>query len=499
MLLPVALLAASLAGTVSLASTVVGAPALASAEAAVAGEPLYAFNSGLVLTVSASPARGDAVRIETDSGTGGQRWVLSADQTVRPAGNRRLCLDVPGGSYRAGVKLQLWACNGRASERFVTTAPSAHTPVFFLAAAGDRKLCATAPLTAVLDTPEIRVAGHRVRLARCAGAQGQAWSATSLASTVGQFAQFTATDTDDLVVADQGAAGTAAGLDPGTNSLDEQWEATASGGGWLLSPVDDTANCLTIEGTARLTAALRVEPCTGSSAQVFTMIYLRITVQVSYNLFAADDASYCIEPGTASRLYPLSAVLGRCPDTATVQTRFWMVTNTTPLAYTDLDPATTGEFQQFLDEPQTYSNGYAMTADGTKSGSAVSLANPPNAIGQTWTDITPGTLTSGNPDGSISIRPLNELGVCLTVPGGNDTAGQALQVQTCNGGTDQEFTVAQEDDGPDVASFSPYSAPGLCLGPEGSVAAGEPIVLQTCGSPVDPADTWGGWNNWSAW
>ncbi len=81
--------------------------ALASATAAAsAGTPLYAFNSGLALTVSVRPRSGAWVRVEPYRGSAGQRWVVGKYQTLRPAADQNLCLNVPGGRYR-GAKLQL--------------------------------------------------------------------------------------------------------------------------------------------------------------------------------------------------------------------------------------------------------------------------------------------------------------------------------------------------------------------------------------------------------
>jgi hypothetical protein len=469
------------------------AAASRAAHGGVVAEPLYAFNTGRALTAPPGAKRGTLVRVRPYANSPGQQWTV-AHGHVSPASAARLCLDVPGARYKAGTRLRLWTCGHYSSERFETSRPSVHTPVFFLAAAADRQLCVTTQSTVNLQFAQFTAS--TLVLAKCANLQSQAWSTTNVTSAVGQFAQFVFPSwIDDLVTTGSGTPGAYADMRPIGDSLDEEWEVNPIGGGWVFNPVDDTADCLTISGKAHLNAPLVLAACNGSAAQNFTAIYLRITASVSDYLFGADDASYCLEPGKAATLPDLPLVLGPCPNTASVQTYFWMLPDTTSLAYSNLDPATTGEFQQFL---QNGNNQYAMTADGTKSGSGVSLATPPNAIGQTWTDITPGTMSAGNPDGSISIRPLNELSVCLTVPGADLTAGMALSVSTCTGASDQEFlvTMPYPTDGPDFATVSPEAAPGLCVAPQDGLTDGTPIVLVSCGSADD---TWGGWNDWSAW
>ncbi len=474
------------------------APAKAANAAATVGVPLFAFDTGMVLTVPAHPVSGVPVRVAASKSAAGQSWVFGGHQTLRPAADQNLCLNVPGGArYRRG-KLQLWACDGHASERFAVTAPSASSPVFFLAAASGRKLCVSTQSTVNLQSATFTA--RTVVLQRCANLQSQAWATTNVASAVGQFAQFGPRELEDLVAPSLGAPRAQATVAPIGNGLNEEWEVNPRGGGWVFNPVDDTADCLTIDGQPQLNARLVLAACDGSAAQFFVMIYVRITANVSDYLFAVDDARYCLEPGTHGRGPEYPVLLTGCPDTAGAQTYFfWLLPDTTSLAYSNLDPATTGEFQQFLDESQNSGTQYAMTAAGAKSGSAVMLTDTPDDIGQIWTDVTPGTLSAGNADGSISIRPLNEFRLCLTVPQSDFQAGVALQVRTCDGASDQEFsaTMPYPYDGPDVATLSPYSAPGLCIGPQGGVAvAGSAIVLLSCGGS---SDTWGGWNDWSAW
>ncbi|HEY2640975.1 MAG TPA: ricin-type beta-trefoil lectin domain protein [Streptosporangiaceae bacterium] len=67
----------------------------ASAPATTIGAPIWAFNSGQVLTVAQKAGRGAKVRVEPNAGRNGQRWVFGAHGTIRPAENQQLCLNVP--------------------------------------------------------------------------------------------------------------------------------------------------------------------------------------------------------------------------------------------------------------------------------------------------------------------------------------------------------------------------------------------------------------------
>ncbi len=115
------------------------------------------------------------------SGTAGQRWIFGRHQTLRPAANPKLCLNVPGARYRSGAKLQLWTCDGHASERFSTSAPSQHTAVFFVQPAKRTGYCLTS-----LSAPPYE-SGAKVGLAACASLTTRAWSATNLDGVAGFF------------------------------------------------------------------------------------------------------------------------------------------------------------------------------------------------------------------------------------------------------------------------------------------------------------------------
>jgi surface antigen len=65
------------------------------------------------------------------NGTAAQDWIWSSDQTIRPAANTQLCIDVNQGDYSDGSKIQLWTCNGGPNQKwgppggFSTTYPPA--------------------------------------------------------------------------------------------------------------------------------------------------------------------------------------------------------------------------------------------------------------------------------------------------------------------------------------------------------------------------------------
>ncbi len=488
---------ATLASMLATAPYAVPGQASSRSGGAAAGEPLYAFNTGLVLSISQHAGRGAPVRVAKDSDGAGQRWIFAGHSTIRPAANQKLCLNMAS-SRRSGYRLDMSPCTGAASERFITRMPSAHTPVLFISPTGRRSLCVSAQTAVSLYATS--VLSPFARLSPCSSTQGQAWSTSDLATVVGQFSP---DFTHDMIVPDGAAPGVQASLRPVGSGLDEEWVLTAIGAEWTFSPIQDTALCLTIHGPVRLSARLILTACSRSSAQSFVTIDLRFTTTLSYYLFAADNGAHCLGVGHTAKPPRRPLVLAACPNTGSQDatgfspeaTGIWMSPDTTAIAYFWLDPTTTGEFQEFWSDPDTSSNEYGMTADGTASGTPVQLESSVNGITQTWTDIAPGALTAGNPDGSISIRPLNDLHLCLTVAGA-DQVGSELQVQTCDGEGDQEFGAAQADASGE-GWFWPYSAPSLCIGPAGdSATAGETVVLETCGAAVN---TWGSWNDWNAW
>ena len=396
-------------------------------------------------------------------------------------------------TQRSGLRLDMWPCDGAVSERFVRHAPSAHTPVRFLSPRRDTGLCVTAETTNGYFGTQVR--STRVKLSRCAHVDSQAWSTTDLATTVGQFVPDW---THDLAVSGSGHPGAVANVVPMAESLAEQWTLSPSASGVASSPIDDLASCLTAGSPG---AQMTLTGCNGGSAQSIVPIFLGKGFNAAGYVLATDDGSHCLREGKATSRKSPPAVVGACPDLGVVPPPgIW---STEPgRVYNGVLPAASSQFEQFYADPWVDSDLYGMNSTGTASGSAVVLTAD-QAETQIWTDISPGTLQSGNVDGSISIRPLNDLNVCLTVPSADYALGVSLQVQTCSGAADQEFSAVipdiQNTSGP--AQFRPFSATGLCVTPLKGLVDGSPIGLQACntGQVLDQDDLWSGTMSWTPW
>ncbi len=458
-----------------------------------AGQVLYFFNTGLVLTAGQQAKAGATVRVAQVAGRSGQSWILTSQGHLSPASNQKLCLDVATikkGKYR----LDLRQCDGSGSERFVLSAPSAHTPVLFIEPRARKSLCVGAPTKVEFFGTSLQTS--TVGVSQCANDQDQAWSTSNLENVVGQFGRGFASD---LFVPGSGEPGGLASLKFPGNSLGEIWTLTEGLTGMTFSPVENTSSCLTTRGLGR---QLILSQCDGTRAQNILPIPIRPTTSVITYVLGVDTAQHCLVKGTRTRGRPTPVVVGACPDTAFARaTGIWFTG--APAEYNDQIPSIAADFEGFYDEPDQFGNEYGMTVRHTSSGSAVTLAQVTTGIAQTWTDLRPGRTTTANPDGSISIRPLINLTVCLTVPAGKDQAGTLLQVQTCDGAKDQEFsaTIPSVNGLSGPAVFSPFADQGLCLAPRTGVTKGSSIGLETCPAQqtLSQDDTWQGFGSWDSW
>jgi hypothetical protein len=450
-----------------------------SGAAAQAGAPLYAFNTGLVLTVSAKPGRGASVRVTANSGTAGQRWISGRDQTLRPTANQKLCLNVPGAMYRAGAKLQLWTCDGRASERFSTSAPSRHTAVVFVRPATRTRFCLTA-----LAAPPYE-SGARLGLAACAALTTQAWSATNLdgiASDIGDAWGIQAQHPSTA-----GSAVTAA--TPFANQLDWYWTTTNTGASndspVLLHPVEDSALCAGIAGPEARGAQLTLAGCTGSASQQFMGLGLIFNANYTWSYLTTADSAYCVQAAEAGPAAVRPIVLGPC------------VGNNRDLWQTGLG-MTASAFQEIYAGTGTGPGGleFSLQASGSGApGSGVVLARDVQAAAQVWTDLAPGQAqATGNPDGTITLRPLAIEKMCLAVPGGNYAAGVQLTVQTCDGQVDQEFVRGEPVGSIDLVAAGDGQ---FCVAAPAGIAAGNPVELEPCARQDD--QTWSTFFGWYRW
>jgi hypothetical protein len=483
--------AAALAGSLpATATAAVTHPAATAARAAgtaraattSAGQPLYAFNTGLVLTVSARPGRGAAVRVAADASSAGQRWVSGRHQTLRPAASQKLCLNVPGGRYRSGAKLQLWTCDGHRSERFTTSAPSAHTSVLFIRPAARASYCLT-----TLSAPPSE-AGARVGLQACASLTTQAWSRTNLDGVAGTFGD--AWGIQALHPARAGSAVT--GSSRFANQLNQFWISSYTGSAQespvLLHPAEDTALCADLRAPEASGVALDLAHCSGSASQRFTGIGVIFNANYTWSYLTTTDSSFCVQAAASGSASARAIVLGACRGN---NRDLWLTT-------VDVTGGTSGQFQELYAGPETGASAleFSMRVGGNGGvGSGIVLSSDDQAAAQIWTDLTPGqSKAAGNSDGSVTLRPLSDESLCLTVPGGDYAAGVQLTVQTCSGQTDQEFVRGQQYGSIDLVAAG---AGEFCVAAPAGIAAGNAVELEPCAQQDD--QMWSTFFSWYGW
>lgn len=470
------------AAAASLPAAATAAVSAGSAATATAGQPFYAFNTGLVLTVSARPGRGAAVRVAADTGSAGQRWVFGRRQTLRPAANHSLCLNVPGGRFRNGAKLQLWTCNGHRSERFATSAPSGHTQVLFIRPSDGARYCLTA-----LSAPPYET-GARVGLQACASLTTQAWSKTNLDGVAGYFS-----DAFGMQALHPTAAGSAVtGISTFANQLDQFWISRYTGSAdnspVLLQPVEDTALCAALSAPEATGVALDLANCTGSASQQFTGIAVIGNANYTWSYLTTADSSFCVQAAASGSATHRPILLGPCRG------------NNRDLWQTDVDVTggTSGQFQELYAGPGTGATGleFSMQVGGKGgAGSGIVVSSDVQAAAQVWTDLAPGQSKAvGNSDGSITLRPLSDESLCLTVPSGDYAAGVQLSVQACNGETDQEFVRGQQYGAIDLVAAG---AGEFCVAVPAGIAAGRAVELEPCAQQDD--QMWSTFFSWYGW
>ncbi|HEY0718036.1 MAG TPA: ricin-type beta-trefoil lectin domain protein, partial [Streptosporangiaceae bacterium] len=423
-----------LLGAAGLAGPALAQPHASSRVAAAAptATALFAFDSGLVLN-GTSAASGAKIQAGSDHDGPAQRWLLESDGTIRLSADPDICLDVPAFDYASGVQLDAYTCKGSANQQFTRTAPSGSTPILAIRPAARPGLC--------LNVSGGLAAGAAVILYACGAATtnyiNEAWSTTNLAGQVGQVPSAAGFP---LNVAGGGGAGAAAVAWPDSGTLNEYWQSsfvTVSGYGQeaTFQPVYNTAMCLSPQGGESLRAPLVLASCTGAASQAFATPLLN-SVSPAIYFIAAHDARYCLNyKGGAAQGHPaiLYTCVGAPAGNDTWQTSL-NLKSTAAMQFGILglaDGATSGP------EP-------VLDVAGTGSGSSAVIDDfsPAFPASQVWTDLPVTGETSGspaNPDGSISLHPLSDVTLCLTVPGGNDAAGQPLQADTCDGQLDQEF------------------------------------------------------------
>lgn len=110
-----------------------------------------------------STAQGTSMQIWNCNGTASQEWFLTARGEVRSTLAPNLCLDVSNGATTPGTRVQLWECNGTASQKWTLSAAQE------LRSALGSNLC--------LDVDNAGTAiGTRVQLWDCNGTVAQRWT-----------------------------------------------------------------------------------------------------------------------------------------------------------------------------------------------------------------------------------------------------------------------------------------------------------------------------------
>jgi hypothetical protein len=454
-------------------------PAGASVSAVSSAVPLYAFNSGLVLTVSNQAKPGAAVRIAADTGRSGQRWVFASHGTIKPASNGHLCLAVPGTRYRTGTALVVLACNSAADERFTRASPSAHTPVFFVRPAAHSGLCVTD-----LEASGFPQAGDRVGVEHCAALGSQAWSTRNLDGV---------TDTLDNAWAMQALQPTVAGSAvTGANlfadKLGQFWTAKVTGGPQRqfvqLRPVDDAALCLTLSAAEATGVRLILASCDGAANQEFMGIEFFFSVVTPY-FITTPDSRFCLQAAATGPAGTRNIVIARCHG------------NNRDIWTTDVGLVTfaVSEYDELYADSGALE--YSMTVSGHGGpGSGIVVERDTQLAAQVWTEVPPGqSEPQANADGS-TLRPLSDESLCLTVPNAHYAAGVQLTVQTCDGATSQEFLRS----GTAIANSQELIAFGdgqFCVGEPGAVGAGHPVDLEPCNQQANQA--WMQYTDWFGW
>ena len=470
------------------------APAAASSggpSAAAKPVPIYAFNSQWVITTIGRLRAGATVRIAEDSHRPGQRWLLRADGTVRPSASPGLCLTAPSATAaRSRAQFKVRACGG-SSQHFSRRFPAASSPIMFISPRGHAKQCLTVT----------RFASSPIQVAGCRGSEFQAWATSNLADPTSPFFAIAAIGpgfgsalTASLpVTARSGLVVRRQSPNLGQFWISVQVSPTADvGARSTLRPLDDPSLCLTLSGHEAVGVRLRLASCENDlGSQQFIGVQIGFTTAPYWAMLLTSDARYCVtaasKPGTGRHLK-----IGRCLGGD--QDR-WL-TGLVPLTPISLQFADlylgnpSGAIDEAMDAPDDGHAGTKLELNPDSSGD--------ESGAQIWTDLNPGAAPAGNPDGSMSLRPLYDMGLCLTVPGASFAVGTQLQVRACDGKPDQEFALASQPPSQIAGDWlKPFGHKSLCVGVSGGVDTGKPVELLHCHQAGN--QTWSNWHAWQGW
>lgn len=359
--------------------------------------------------------------------------------------------------------------------------PSAHTAVRYLRAASRTAFCVTSLATAA------NVTIARVALAKCAGLTTQAWSATSLQFVAGYLSDAWAIQAQHPTTAGSAVTGSSTFA----NKLDQAWISSYSGAKEespvVLKPVLDTRLCAELAGPEKAGTTLTLATCSGSASQQFMGIGLIFNTNYTWSFLTTLDSTFCVQAAATGAASVRPIVLGPCVGNSRDT---WMAT-------VDLTTGTSGQYQEiYAANDPANSMEFSMAASGDgRAGSGIVLANDNQAAAQVWTDLAPGQATAtGNADGSITLRPLSDESLCLTVPGADYAVGVQLTVQACNGAVDQEFVRGGLSN---TIGLIAAGAGEFCVAAPAGMAAGSKVELDPCAQHDQFWATFFSWYGWA--
>lgn len=206
-----------------------------------------------------------------------------SDWKIMYRGDQSKCIDIPGGDYRTGNKLQLWDCNGQGGQNFGW---DSDMMTIYASSSTDASFC--------IDTPEVEGDdnGSRLWIWDCNGHQNQQYYVPP------QFGQFDIQSVLDDKFCFDLAGGTGTNGDPvqlyecnGFTSQNFLFEE----GTWNIKWAQDQSKCIDVPGEDYSSGnKLWLWDCNGHDSQKFGYDTEMMTIFAA----ASTDASMCIDiPG----------------------------------------------------------------------------------------------------------------------------------------------------------------------------------------------------------
>lgn len=327
-----------------------------------------------------STAPGTQVQLWGCSDIGGQKWEQQPDGALRNP-QSGLCLTSPGGSTTDGTVLDIEPCIGSASQRF-------HITLGLLI----QGQTIAAPGGTCVDVLGVNTGGNGtpVTLFDCRReANDQQWwhQADQSITTLGRCLDITGNAT---------ASGTKVALYDCNGVNGQKWVQQING--TLLNP--QSGLCLTTpSGAIANGTVLDIEACTGGASQQFS-------VASGHPVTAPGGKCVDVSGNDLYGNWQVPTVqLWTCIPTAADQ--HWVVTNHNTV--------------------ETMTRCLDVGGNSQTPGTKVDLFNCNGVGGQQWVQRADGTLL--NPPS----------GLCLTSPGSSTANGNQLVIDTCTGGTNQQF------------------------------------------------------------